>query len=50
MTSILTGVRETVTKTKVCFVVPGARTYYFVVDKVEEDQDVSVSVKLRVGS
>lgn len=39
--------REGVTKTKISFVAPGSRTYYFVVDLVE-DEDVSVSVKLRV--
>jgi hypothetical protein len=42
--------REAVTKTKVSFVASGARTYYFVIDKAEDDADVSVSMKLRVKS
>jgi hypothetical protein len=46
--------KEAVTKTKISFIAPGARTYYFVVATDEQDEDeyedVSVSLKLRVGS
>ncbi len=42
---------EDVTRTKVSFVAEGTRTYFFVVYRDEnEDEDVSVSVKLRVES
>jgi hypothetical protein len=45
---------EAVTKTKVSFVAPGARTYYLVVAMDEQDEDdyedISVSVKLLVGT
>lgn len=46
---------EDVTRTKVLFVAPGARTYYFVVyrdvgDDEDEDENVSVSVKLLLES
>ncbi len=40
--------KEDVTKTKVSFVAEGSRTYYFVVNHPNEDEDASVSVKLRV--
>jgi hypothetical protein len=43
--------REAVTKTKVSFEAPGARTYFFVVAADdEEDEGVSISVRLRMGS
>ena len=38
------------TKTKVSFLVPGTRKYFFVVDKNGEEEDVSVSIQLRVKS
>jgi len=42
---------EAVTRTLVSFVAPGARTYFFVVIRSdEEDEDASVSVKLSVKS
>jgi len=40
--------REGVTKTKVSFLVPGSRKYFFVVDKMGEEEDVSVSIRLVV--
>jgi len=41
---------EDVTKTRISFVAPGKRTYYFVIDHQDEDEEASVSVKLRVES
>jgi hypothetical protein len=42
--------KQAVTKTMVSFLAPGSRKYFFVVVSDEEDEDVSVTVRLSVKS